>query len=105
MVFPFPVMSVESADNDTYSVNEDLFNLSESTKLENSDIFDNLDDKLAHLLPSQRKDLKKILQQHEKLFSDVPSRTNAIYHNVHIVNDASPIKQSPTALVQQNRNP
>ena len=38
------VMSVESADNDTYSVNEDLFNLSESTKSKNSDIFNNLDD-------------------------------------------------------------
>ena len=50
-------------------------------------------DKLAHLPPSQRKDPKKILQEHEDLFPDVPSRTNAIYHDVDIVNDASPIKQ------------
>ena len=65
------VMSVESADNDTYGVNEDLFNLSESTKLKNSDIFNNLDDNLAHVPPSQPKDLKKILQEHEELFPDV----------------------------------
>ena len=92
------VMSVESADNDTYSVSEDLFNLSESTKLKNSDIFNNLDDKLAHLPPSQHKGLKKILQEHEELFPDDPSRTNPIYHDVDIVNNASPIKQHPYCL-------
>ena len=57
-----------------------------------------MDDKLAHLPPSHRKGLKKILQECEELFPDVPSRTNVIYHNVDVVNDASPIKQHPYRL-------
>ena len=89
-------MSVKRVEIDTTnSNNEDLFNLSESTKLKNSDIFNNLDDKLKHLLQSQRKDLKEILTEYKELFPDVPSQTDMIYHDVDIVNDATPIKQHP----------
>ena len=90
-------MCVESANIDKSS-NENLFNLSESTKLKNSDIFKNLDDKLKHLPSSQYKDLKQILTEYKELFPDVSSWTDMIYHDVDIVNDASPIKQHPYRL-------
>lgn len=50
--------------------------LSDTIKLNNSDILNNLDDKLKHLPPSHQEDLKKILTEHKELFPDVPSRKN-----------------------------
>ena len=68
------------------------------TKLSNSDVLNNLDEKLKHLEPSKREDLKKIIGEYKHLFSDVPSRTEMIHHDVEIQNTASPIKQHPYRL-------
>ena len=56
----------------------------DTSKLTNS----NLDSKLSHLEESQRRDLKKLMQEYEDLFPDVPSRTGQIYH-VMDVGDAA----------------
>ena len=74
------------------------------TKLSNSDVLNNLDEKLKHLEPSKREDLKKVINDYKHLFPDVPSRTDMIYHNVEIENTASPITQHPYRLnpVKQN---
>ena len=46
---------------------------------------------------SQHKDLKKLLQEYKDLFPDVPSRTDQIYHDVH-VSDTAPVKEHPYSL-------
>jgi hypothetical protein len=65
-----------------------------SAKLENSDILKNLDEKLAHLEPSKRDELKQVIYEYEHLFSDIPIRTDKIYHDV-ILENTEPIKQHP----------
>ena len=72
--------------------------LSDMTKLSNSDVLNNLDEKLKHLEPLKRKDLKKVIGDYMHLFPDVPSRTEMIYHDVEIENTANPIKQHPYRL-------
>ena len=65
-----------------------------SSKLQNSDILKDLDQKLLHLDPIQRKELKQLIHEYEHLFSDIPTRTDKIYHNVN-VEDSQPVKQYP----------
>ena len=65
-----------------------------SSKLQNSDILKDLDQKLSHLDPAQRKKLKQLIYQYEHLFPDIPTRTNKIYHDVN-VEDSKPVKQHP----------
>ena len=60
----------------------------------------NIDSKLAHLTQSQQQDLKELFSEYEQLFSDVPSRTDTIIHDVD-VGDAQPIKQHPYRLNPQ----
>ena len=78
--------------------------LSDMTKLSNSDVLNNLDEKLKHLEPSKQEDLKKVSNDYKHLFRDVPSRTDMIYHDVEIENTANPIKQHLFRLnpVKQN---
>ena len=64
------------------------------SKLENSDILRNLNNKLSHLEPSQQEELKQLIHEYEHLFPDIPTRTDKIYHDV-IVEDSKPIKQHP----------
>ena len=45
----------------------------------------------------QRQDLSDLLQEFKHLFSDVPTRTEQIYHDAD-VGDASPVKQHPCRL-------
>lgn len=63
-------------------------------KLKNSDILTNLDQKLSHLEPQQREELKKLILEYEHLFPDIPTRTDKIYHDV-VLEDTKPIKQHP----------
>ena len=72
--------------------------LSDMTKLSNPDVLNNLDEKLKHLEPSKREDLKKIIGEYKHLFPDVPSRTEMIHHDVEIEDTGSPIKQHPYRL-------
>ena len=64
------------------------------SKLENSDILRNLNNKLSHFEPSQQEELKQLIHEYEHLFPDIPTRTDKIYHDV-IVEDSKPIKQHP----------
>ena len=77
-------------------VNSDFIDKSDPgpSKLENSDILKNLNNKLSHLEPSQQEELKQLIHEYEHLFPDIPTRTDKIYHDV-IVEDSKPIKQHP----------
>ena len=77
-------------------VNSDFIDKSDPgpSKLENSDILRNLNNKLSHLEPSQQEQLKQLIHEYEHLFPDIPTRTDKIYHDV-IVEDSKPIKQHP----------
>ena len=63
-------------------------------KLQNSDVLSNLDDKLNHLSEQQRAQVTSLLHDYSHLFSDNPTKTTLIYHDVDVGN-ASPIKQNP----------
>ena len=92
-------VNVVSSDRDSHNdQNEfELSNLSETTKLSNSDVLRNMDSKLSHLKPSQRQDVLDLVHEYAQLFPDVPSRTDMISHDVD-VGDAPPIKQHPYRL-------
>ena len=61
-----------------------------TAKLNNSEILRNIDSKLAHLTQSQQQYLMELFSEYDQLFSDVPSRTDTIIHDVD-VGDAKPI--------------
>ena len=65
-----------------------------SSKLQNSDILKDLDQKLSHLDLVQRKELKQLVHEYEHVFPDIPTRTDKIYHDVN-VEDPQPVKQHP----------
>ena len=65
-----------------------------SSKLQNSDILKDLDQKLSQIDPVQRKELKQLIHEYEHIFPDTPTRTNKIYHDVN-VEDSQPVKQHP----------
>ena len=89
----------DPAENDcNFDENFDVH--SGTAKLNSSEILRNIDSKLAHLTQSQQQDLKKLFSEYEQLFSDVPSRTDTIIHDVD-VGDAQPIKQHPYRLNPQ----
>ena len=77
----------------------DDFNLEKSdpssSKLQNSDILQNLDQKLSHLDSDKRLELKQLVLEYEHLFPDIPSRTDKIYHDVDIIEGSKPVKQHP----------
>ena len=64
-----------------------------SSKLQNSDILHDLDQKLSHLDPDKKHELKQLILEYEHLFPDIPSRTDKIYHDVDIIEGAKPVKQ------------
>ena len=66
-----------------------------SSKLQNSDILKDLDQKLSHLDSDKRLELKQLILEYEHLFSDIPSRTDKIYHDVDIIDGSKPVKQHP----------
>ena len=82
--------------NEIEDTNE-LFNLSESTKLHNSDVLCNMNEKLSHLDEPQRRDIEALIEEYQHLFPDVPLRSDQIAHAVDIGN-APPIQQHPYRL-------
>ena len=46
------------------------------SKLQNSDILKDLDEKLSHLDQIQRDELKMLILEYEHLFPDIPTRTD-----------------------------
>ena len=65
-----------------------------SSKLHNSDILKDLDEKLSHLDLVKRNDLKQLIHEYEHLFPDIPTRTDKIFHDVEI-GGSKPVKQHP----------
>ena len=68
-----------------------------TTKLENSQILQDLDSKLEHLPASEKEQLKQLLCEYKHLFPDIPTRTDKIYHDVD-VGDSLAVKQHPYRL-------
>ena len=91
-----PITVVNTVPQESNKVNSDFIDKSDPgpSKLENSDILRNLNNKLFHLEPSQQEELKQLIHEYEHLFPDIPTRTDKIYHDV-IVEDSKPIKQHP----------
>ena len=95
---PFTVVNTVPQESNVFEpeVNSNFIDKSDPgpSKLENSDILRNLNNKLSHLEPSQQEELKQLIHEYEHLFPDIPTRTDKIYHDV-IVEDSKPIKQHP----------
>ena len=68
-----------------------------SPKLTNSEVIANLDTKLGHLDKSKQVELTNLIHKFDNLFSDVPTKTNVVYHDID-VDGATPIKQHPYRL-------
>ena len=83
-------LNVNTNVNVNDNVNDDVCNM----KLKNSDVLNDLDDKLKHLSYEQRNELKDLMFKYKNLFPDVPTKTNLVYHDVD-VNGATPVKQHP----------
>ena len=95
---PITVVNTVPQESNVFEpeVNSDFVDKSDPgpSKLENSDILRNLNNKLSHLEPSQQEELKQLIHEYEHLFPDIPTRTDKIYHDF-IVEDSKPIKQHP----------
>ena len=65
--------------------------------LKNSDVLNNLKDKLHHLSASKQEEMTQLMLQFVELFLDVPGMTECVFHDVD-VGDATPIKQHPYRL-------
>ena len=89
-----PISVVSSVPQEQTEMNpEDMIKSdTASSKLQNSDILKDLDQKLSHLDPVQRKELKQLIHEYEHLFPDIPTRTDKIYHDAN-VEDSQPVKQ------------
>ena len=66
-----------------------------SSKLKNTDILKDLDQKLSHLSSDKRLELKQLILEYEHLFPDIPSKTDKIYHDVELIDGSKPVKQHP----------
>ena len=66
-----------------------------SSKLKNSDILKDLDQKLSHLNADKRLELKQLILEYEHLFPDIPSKTDKMYHDVELIDGSKPVKQHP----------
>ena len=62
--------------------------------LQNSNVLNNLQTFLGHLSDYQRESIIKLINNFPSIFSDVPSRTNVLFHDID-VGDAAPVKQHP----------
>ena len=81
-----------------------------SSKLQNSDILKDLDQKLSHLDSDKRLELKQLILEYEHLFPDIPSRTDKIYHDMDIIDgfktcEATSIQNEPCkTTISQGRS-
>lgn len=60
----------------------------------NSEYLNTIDTHFSYLPPSEREDVKTLIQEYFTLFGDVPSRTSVVRHDINVGNVA-PIKQHP----------
>ena len=66
-----------------------------SSKFKNSDILKDLDQKLSHPSSDKRLKLKQLILEYEHLFTDIPSKTDKIYHDVDLIDGSKHVKQHP----------
>lgn len=62
-------------------------------RLKNSKMLSKLDSCFSHLTQSQSEDVVHLIKSHVSLFSDVPSGTHVLQHNID-VGDSPPIKKA-----------
>ena len=90
---------VNSVPHEQNQMDSDDMNFEKSdnslSKLQNSDILQNLDQKLSHFDEDKSLELKQLILDYEHLFPDIPSRTDKIHHDVDIIADSKPVKQHP----------
>ena len=93
-----PISVVSSVPQEQTEMNSEDMNLIKSdpasSKLQNFDILKDLDQKLSHLDPVRRKELKQLIHEYEHLFPDILTRTDKSYYDVN-VEDSQPVKQHP----------
>lgn len=70
--------------------------------LKNSSILSDLRSYLVHLSEKQYEDICNLIQSFPSLFSDVPSRTSVLCHDIE-VGSASPVKQHPYRMNPKKR--
>jgi hypothetical protein len=90
-----PVCSVNPIDK-PISENDSHLHAAEP-RLRNSQVINNLSDKVRHLAVEQQRDIHELIQDHIRVFGDVPTCTHTIEHDVDI-GDTVPIKQNPYRL-------
>lgn len=71
--------------------------------LENSSILRDLSNYLRYLSEEQNEDVCRLIHSFPSLFSDVPSRTSVLCHDIE-VGSASPVKQHPYRVNPRKRN-
>ena len=62
----------------------DLVDVHYPAKRTNSDSLKKLDSKVSHLIATQQKNLEEIIHRYEHLFSDIPSITTLVHHDVDV---------------------
>ena len=62
------------------------------SKLKNSDILKDLDQKLCHLSSDKRLELTQLILEYEHLFPDISFRIDKIYHDVDLIDGPKPAK-------------
>ena len=85
---PFEIIDCKIQTEDEHFVKSDPG----LAKLQNSDIMKNLE--ISHLESLQKYELSKLIWEYKLLFSDVPTITNKMYHDVD-AGKSLPIKQHP----------
>ena len=102
-----PINVVSSVPQEQSEMNSEDMSLIKSdpvlSKLQNSDILKDLDQKFLHLNPAQRKELKQFIHEYEHLFPDIPTKTDKIYHAVN-VEDSQSVKQHPCRMNPLKQN-
>lgn len=87
-----------NAPSAEYSPEEDGLHLGRNfvstVHLSNSVMLEHLPEKLVNLPRSSQRDIPALVKRFPSLFSDVPSRTTLIKHDID-VNDPAPIRQHP----------
>ena len=68
----------------------------------NSQVLSELPTKLRHLTPDQQRDVTFLLHEFPSVFSDVPSRTDIIQHDVELTSH-TPLKQAPHRVNPEKR--
>ena len=61
----------------------------------NSEVLGNLDQKLKHLDPVQRKELSDLILSFPSIFKDSPGRTNLLYHDVEVGDQTISLSYQP----------